>query len=84
VRHFVWTFASWWALKRADYKCQICGKHYSEVHHIIPLNGGERNISVLNSPCNLLVLCHNCHWSPDIHGHRTVAREQSIMSLEAL
>jgi len=41
-----------------------------EVHHIIELEGGTRWISVLNCPCNLLVLCHACHWAPQRHGKK--------------
>lgn len=32
-----------------------------EVHHIIPLNGHDRTWHPLNTPDNLLVLCHDCH-----------------------
>ena len=71
-RHFEWGAASRWALKRAGHKCQRCGRPegYSnkrslksdlEVHHIIPLNGSNRGYNVLNCPCNLVVLCLECH-----------------------
>jgi len=75
-RHFSWPSAVQWALKRTDHKCQECGRAegYSggrpwnwntksdlEVHHIIPLNGCNRAYNVLNCPCNLLVLCLECH-----------------------
>jgi len=76
-RHFEWGAASQWALERANRICQRCGRQegYSgrdsgpywvyksdiEVHHIIPLNGANRAYNVLNCPCNLLVLCLDCH-----------------------
>jgi len=73
-RHFYWPYASNWAIKRADRKCQNCGVKiksipygYSghrvnlEVHHIIPLNGDRRDFSAFNLPWNLIVLCHDCH-----------------------
>jgi 5-methylcytosine-specific restriction endonuclease McrA len=60
-RHFEWQPASAWALKRADHKCQECGKTGREVHHIVRINGGERFYSILNIPCNLIVLCLDCH-----------------------
>jgi predicted HNH restriction endonuclease len=30
-------------------------------HHIIPLGGDERVVSVFNIPWNLICLCHRCH-----------------------
>jgi hypothetical protein len=72
--HFDWTTASRLALIRAGHKCQKCGvkqgyrggvgyycKSDLEVHHIVSLNGGIRFYSALNCPCNLLVLCIECH-----------------------
>ena len=73
-RHFEWRAASEWALERAGHKCEECCRpegyrggvgYYCksdlEVHHIIPLNGESRFYSVLNCPCNLKVLCVECH-----------------------
>jgi hypothetical protein len=74
-RHFEWNYASSWARERTGHRCQECGveqkylrgngwaefKTNLEVHHIIPLDGAERWFSILNVPCNLLVLCHDCH-----------------------
>jgi len=62
-RHFEWGCASRWALERYHFCCGDCGaKNELEVHHIIPLNGGERFYSILNCPCNLIPLCrHTCH-----------------------
>jgi ribosomal protein L24E len=73
-RHFDWTFASDWALKRSGRKCQFCGKEETlidwgyryqrsnlEVHHIVPLKGSIRVFSIYNAPCNLVVLCRDCH-----------------------
>ena len=70
--HFMWIYASTEALKRADYRCENCGKKgahslgYSgrynlEVHHIVPLEGNRRDFSAYNLPWNLIVLCHDCH-----------------------
>ena len=84
-RHFAWTYASSWALRRAEHHCENCGKsvieiepiggRYNErsgleVHHIIPLNGSRRDISPYNIFWNLICLCHECHML--IH---TVMRE---------
>ena len=61
-KHFMWQSASKWALERANYCCQNCGsKVRLEVHHIVPLNGGDRFFSALNLPWNLVTLCHECH-----------------------
>ena len=76
-RHFEWSTASKWCLRRND-KCQICGIDRRDiplvgeegmyggtsgfrVHHIIPVNGGSRYFNLLNAPCNLMALCHSCH-----------------------
>jgi len=75
-RHFAWSYASHRAVKRANYKCENCGKDavdipmiggkYNErsgleVHHIIPLNGQDRSVNVYNIFWNLVCLCHDCH-----------------------
>ena len=31
------------------------------VHHVMPLNGEERAVSVYNIFWNLICLCHDCH-----------------------
>lgn len=74
--HFTWSYASSRATKRANYKCENCGKEeidipiisskYNErsgleTHHIIPLNGKDRAVSVYNIYWNLICLCHDCH-----------------------
>jgi len=67
-RHFDWNYASAWALKRVRvsngrhgflYRCSECGGIFPkvEVHHIVRLEGEKRSWSILNVPCNLLVLC---------------------------
>lgn len=87
MRHFDWQYASKWALKRADGHCQNCfasgyyiktldgygNSRYSlEVHHIVPLKGGERQFTAYNLPWNLIVLCHDCHWELHrIMNHKT-------------
>jgi 5-methylcytosine-specific restriction endonuclease McrA len=50
--------------ERDGHKCTICGAtHKLEVHHIIPLSKGGRNI-----PINFTTLCHSCHRRK--HGHQ--------------
>jgi len=73
LRHFYWVEASNWCRNRADNKCQICycvsewidhsygGRSNLEVHHIIPTRGANRVQHPLNAPCNLLLLCMDCH-----------------------
>jgi len=63
-RHFLWTDARKWCIKRQDGLCANCGTRLSyslEVHHIIPLNGSERIWTAYNLPFNLIGFCHDCH-----------------------
>jgi 5-methylcytosine-specific restriction endonuclease McrA len=61
-RHFHYRASYSWAYARANHECQLCGNKLAlEVHHISPVNGGERLVSTLNCPCNLIVLRHKCH-----------------------
>ena len=61
-RHFDWGYASNWARREANFKCQNCGHRGSlEVHHIVPLKGETRQFTAYNLPWNLIVLCHGCH-----------------------
>jgi len=92
-RHFFWSDARAWAIHRAGGKCQICGSdggfleptgRYGmgrsglEVHHWLePMNGEVRTVSALNVPCNLIVLCHSCHWGPLFHGAKVVVKVQA-------
>lgn len=39
----------------------ITDRRILEVHHIVPLKGGERQFTAYNLPWNLIVLCHDCH-----------------------
>ena len=62
--NFYWLWASTSAVRRARYRCRECGirgKRRLEVHHIVPLNGSDRIINVLNRRENLVVLCKACH-----------------------
>ena len=70
--HFAWSYASARCLKRYDYRCANCGEKGTglyigdkminlRIHHIIPLNGQDRTVSVYNIFWNLICLCHNCH-----------------------
>jgi len=68
--HFNWGYAKALCLKRYDYKCANCGREgilmsnemtNLRVHHVIPLNGEERAVSVYNIFWNLICLCHDCH-----------------------
>ena len=62
-----WKWASRAVCKRYDdgYHCGDCGHqgHHSdfEVHHIVPLDGEDRNWNVLNMASNLILLCRRCH-----------------------
>lgn len=61
---FYWAWAARLALRRANDTCQVCGekaRRRLQVHHIIPLVGGNRMKNVLNRPDNLVVLCKKCH-----------------------
>jgi 5-methylcytosine-specific restriction endonuclease McrA len=68
--------------------CEKCGNGentgYSsiEIHHIIPLNGEDRNWNVLNIPDNLIGLCKACHI--EIHkAMNAYAREKQRLIIEA-
>ncbi len=53
-------------LKRDNYRCQICGRKGTEVHHS---DGAGSNIPVNkqnNKPDNLLTVCHKCHLNLDL------------------
>jgi hypothetical protein len=60
--------------KEEGYVCEMCGIGQSrwegaiQIHHIIPVNGGNRNWSKLNTPDNLIGLCKDCHIN--IHRHK--------------
>lgn len=63
-RHFEWSTASAWAITRAGFRCENCGHPEGyQVHHIVPMEGGNRFYSARNLPWNLIVLCHDCHWA---------------------
>ena len=59
------------AIKRSDYKCEICaghqsfiasdGKPYMEAHHLIPLSKQDDFKKSLNQVGNIVCLCPNCH-----------------------
>lgn len=62
--HFCWPYARNWCIERQGGHCANCGKYYGsflEVHHIIPLEGSERQWTPFNLPWNLTGLCHACH-----------------------
>ena len=70
--HFAWSYAKGACLKRFDYRCANCGIKGRNLnmgsnmtnlraHHIIPLNGDSRVVSVYNISWNLICLCHDCH-----------------------
>jgi len=82
--HFNWGYAKSQCLKRYDYRCANCGVEgiglymgenmtNLRAHHIIPLNGEDRAVSVYNIFWNLICLCHKCHLL--IHA---VMRDQAI------
>jgi len=79
AQHFYWSYARVWCCQRQQGICANCGWHSTfndfnslEVHHIIPLNGEQRQATPFNLPWNLIGLCHKCHQ--EIH---TVMREAS-------
>ena len=68
--HFTWGYAKYECIKRYEYRCANCGVEEIggtngftnlRVHHIIPLNGANRAVSVYNIFWNLICLCHECH-----------------------
>ena len=96
--HFAWTYASHWTSRRANHHCENCGKaeidipitggKYNErsgleIHHIIPLNGKERTVSVYNIFWNLICLCHDCHM--ELHsimrGEKEILAKPDIFEL---
>jgi len=94
LRLFFWSQASWDAIHRANRKCQVCGvtsdgtravygtwyeKMGLRVHHIMPLNGESRTWHRLNMPCNLRVLCHDCHTKE--HSKKQPSCSQEVMKL---
>ena len=42
--------------ERADYRCELCGDHALDAHHIIPLEEGGPN-----TLDNLICVCRSCH-----------------------
>lgn len=76
------------ALKRADFKCEDCGrtkaqlredgeKGYFEIHHRLPIyiiasEFPELSLSVIKSLANAEVLCQKCH----AERHRTTTFEE--------
>ena len=96
-RHFRWSYASTWAIRRAGHKCENCGKLSGitfdvharlEVHHIVPFAGRHRDeFSPFHLPWNLVVLCHDCHVLLHVilNGERRVLiredAKQSVMDL---
>jgi hypothetical protein len=61
------------AVKKADYKCECCGKELNngdaekaEIHHLLPIWAiydccPEMSIHLVNHLANAVVLCHDCH-----------------------
>ena len=75
AEHFSWSYAKSLCLERDGYRCANCGAKQTvpedhhpswnapglEVHHIIPLEGEQREMSPYNVPWNLISFCHVCH-----------------------
>lgn len=70
--HFAWGYAKYLCFKSYDYQCANCGIKGTglytgddminlRAHHIIALNGRDREVSVFNIYWNLICLCHTCH-----------------------
>jgi hypothetical protein len=49
---------------RFGWTCMLCGCPASDVHHIIPLSHGGRDI-----PENRIILCHDCHKKSGLHSN---------------
>ena len=86
---FRWGHASSEARKRAHYRCENCGKVKGRrkvgwsssitnlaVHHIVPINGGERFFTAYNLPWNLIVLCSECHLA--VHAAMKIKVEAAL------
>lgn len=82
--HFAWGYAKAECLKRYEYRCANCGVEgiglyigegitNLRAHHIIPLNGEERAVSVYNIFWNLICLCHDCHM--ELHSAMRESRQ---------
>lgn len=70
-----WEAASRATRKRADYKCEHCGKPQSkcsralDVHHIIPVRN-FKTPNDANFPNNLIALCVACHKKMEVKGYK--------------
>jgi len=72
-----WKNLSNFALKRANYKCEICGQPAQVVHHkSYPANFKDDNIS------NLLVLCNKCHFN--IHKNQIEYKKRETLFSESI
>lgn len=54
--HGLLWFRRQWHTRRYPYTSR-----HLEVHHRVPMNGEDRQYSILNLPYNLVVLCPDCH-----------------------
>lgn len=76
LRHYWWAEANPYCWKRYDGKCADCGKGRNQtaeknlyVHHIVPMDGEDRNWHWLNRPENLVLLCmeHHMQWHKELN-----------------
>ena len=90
--HFNWNYARDACLKRFGYRCANCGIkgrnlniHSAmtnlRVHHIVPLNGGNRAVSVYNIFWNLITLCHDCHI--ELHAIMSSLKPQNKLTFDS-
>lgn len=58
-----WKHTSLKAIKRADYKCQICGtrKYTLNVHHNCYYDNNSNNILYWERKTDLICVCTRCH-----------------------
>lgn len=73
-RAYCWDEAKKYCFLRYAYRCFWCNAGESlEVHHIEPLRGGFRAVSLMNRPENLILLCRGCH----LESHAAIRRKES-------
>jgi 5-methylcytosine-specific restriction endonuclease McrA len=75
-----WKHTSTKAIKRADYKCQVCGtrKYTLNVHHNCYYDNNSNSILYWEKRTDLIVVCNRCHKV--IHKYIYVPKENRNVS----